>query len=212
MYFTHVTMYHLQRSTRIRKLPSTTTIARYLKNNIRLSFKKVNIRSNSLWSNSDVITKLKYSWIYHNLCSRGDMITYIDEFNISDTSIKKYSWTWRGSQNYWFGPKRLKKINWIIAVCEARPVHIMTTNENIDSSTFWKFLTEANAKVKEEIGSDNRRHAFVFDNELIHGANYVRNKIQRLKQLAVALPAYTLEWNPAELAINIIKSRLDSSI
>ena len=97
---------HLQRSTRIRKLPSTTTIARYLKNNIGLSFKKVNIRSTSLWSNLDVITKLKYSWIYHNLCSRGYMITYIDEFNISDTSIKKYSWTRRGSQNYWFGPRR----------------------------------------------------------------------------------------------------------
>ena len=203
---------HLQRSTRIRKLPSTTTIARYLKNNIGLSFKKVNIRSTSLWSNSDVITKLKYSWIYHNLCSRGYMITYIDEFNISDTSIKKYSWTRRGSQNYWFGPRRLKKINWIIVVCEAKPVHIMTTNENIDSSTFWKFLTEASAKVKEEIGSDNRRHAFVFNNAPIHGANYVRNKIQSLKQLAVALPPYTPEWNPVELTIKIIKSRLDWSI
>ena len=203
---------HLQRSTRVRKLPSTTTIARYLKNSIGLSFKKVNIRSTGLWNNSDIIIKLKYAWIYHNLCSRDYIITYIDEFNISDTSIKKYSWTQRGSQNYWFGPRRLKKINWIIAVCEARPVHIMTTNENVDSRTFWRFLTETNAKMNEEMGSENKKHTFVFDNAPIHGANYVKDKVQDLKQLAVALPPYTPEWNPAELAINIIKSRLDRSI
>ena len=203
---------HLKRSTRVRKLPSTTTIARYLKNSIGLSFKKVNIRSTGLWNNSDIIIKLKYAWIYHNLCSRDYIITYIDEFNISYTSIKKYSWTQRGSQNYWFGPRRLKKINWIIAVREARPVHIMTTNENVDGRTFWRFLTETNAKMNEEMGSENKKHAFVFDNAPIHGANYVKDKVQDLKQLAVALPPHTPEWNPAELAINIIKSRLDRSI
>ena len=66
--------------------------------------------------------------------------------------------------------------------------------------------------MNEEMGSENKKHAFVFDNEPKHGANYVKDKVQDLKQLAVALPPYTPEWNPAELAINIIKSRLDRSI
>ena len=54
--------------------------------------------------------------------------------------------------------------------------------------------------------------AVAYDNAPIHKAKIVQDKLKDLKQLAICLPAYTPEWNAAEIAINIIKSRLDSKI
>ena len=54
--------------------------------------------------------------------------------------------------------------------------------------------------------------AVVYDNAPIHRAKIVQDKLKDLKQLAICLPVYTLGWNAAEIAINIIKSRLDRKI
>ena len=58
-------------------------------------------------------------------------IVYIDEFNISSTSIKTYNWSVRGCQDYWFADKKSSKLNCIIAVSADGPVDIFIQEDSI---------------------------------------------------------------------------------
>ena len=50
------------------------------------------------------------------------------------------------------------------------------------------------------------------DGASILWAKIVKEKFQSLNKLAFVVPPYTPEWNPPEIAINIIKSKLDINI
>ena len=80
--------------------PSLSSIKRYMKNDLSLTFKKVNVRFKEKWSSSDMMMKTKYAWIFNNIFDQVRKPCYIDEFNVSNSSIKTYSWTKRGEQNY----------------------------------------------------------------------------------------------------------------
>ena len=80
----------------IGKTPSLTTIRNWMKADLKLAFKKVNLRFKTKWSPADLITKLKYLWIFQSLINKGFSIIYIDELNVSSTSIKTYNWSERG--------------------------------------------------------------------------------------------------------------------
>ena len=192
--------------------PSSTTIAKYLKEDLGLVFKKVNVRYAQRWTKADVIWKLKYVWIYYRLCQQNWKVVYIDEFNVSDTSIKLYSWTKKGYQNYWFGPKRFQKVNCIISLSEEGPINITTTSANINAKNFLKFLEETIDKLRRHTENKDTKHMIIMDNASIHNARIVQKKMKDLWQLVIALPPYTPEWNAAELAINVVKSQIDGDI
>ena len=96
----------LQKSNEFERTPSLSTIRRWMKGDLRLWFKKVNIRFKQWWTSEDQITKLKYLWIYIWLVKENLHIVYADEFSLSDSSIKHYSWTFKGKPNYWFGNRK----------------------------------------------------------------------------------------------------------
>ena len=71
-----------------------------MKTKLQLLFKKVNICFKQLLTYEDQVTKLKYLWVYLLLVRDDYHIVYIDEFNVSDSTIKLYNWTIKGKSNY----------------------------------------------------------------------------------------------------------------
>ena len=90
----------LQKSNQFEIVPSLSTIKRWMKIDLQLSFKKINVRFKNSWTPEDQLSKLKYKWIYFWLIREKHIIIYMDEFNSSDSSIKYYSWTTKGQQKY----------------------------------------------------------------------------------------------------------------
>ena len=90
-----------------------------MKNDLSLTFKKVNVRFKEKWSSGDMMMKTKYVWIFNNIFDQVRKPCYIDEFNVSNSSIKTYSWTKRGEQNYWLSWKRGGK-NQLYCCCNKR--------------------------------------------------------------------------------------------
>ena len=164
------------------------------------------------WKKTELNIKAKYLWTYWKLKSKGARFIFVDQFNVTESSIKQYNWTTRGKQNFWFWPKRHNKVNWIIAVSEDEPFLIATQIQSYKADRFSEFMNEVVCKLRSTNSSLHTMSAVVYDNAPIHRAKVVQDKLKDLKQLAIWLPAYTPEWNPAEVAINIIKSRIDRKI
>ena len=196
----------------IDKIPSLTTIRNWMKTHLKLAFKKVNLRFKAKWSTADLIVKLKYLWIFRSLKDRGCNIVYIDEFNISSTSIKTYNWSVRGCQDYWFADKKSNKLNCIIAVSADGPVDIFIQEDSIKAENFSSFVEGIVQKLRSSENDADSEIVLVYDNASIHISKLVQKTIDRIRWAVVTLPPYTPEWNDSEVVINIIKRKLDSDI
>ena len=213
IFFTAIDVQHyLRKSNKIDKIPSLCSIRNWMKSDFMLSFKKVNIRFKPTWTSEDLIAKLKYLWILKFLSINNYHITYMDEFGICDSSIKQYNWSLRGVQNYWFGQKKANRFNWIIGVSNSGRTNIHIQKDPIDSAAFASFVTDTYEKLRNVNEIPDNRIVFVFDNASIHKSNLVKEAIAKTSWWALTLPPYTLEWNNSELAIHIIKRRLDKDL
>ena len=201
----------LLNSNQFDRAPSLSTIRRWMKTNLQLSFKKVNIRFKQLLTSEDQVTKLKYLWVYLWLVRENYHIVYIDEFNVSDSTIKLYNWTIKGKSNYWFGNRKQNKLNWIIAISNEGPHNIHVHEESTTATAFALFVKET-IKTLQSRGRTNLKIVLIFDNASVNVAKNVDEAIQKWKCLAVTLPPYTPEWNNSEMAINIIKRKIDGEL
>ena len=194
------------------KYPSWRTIRLWMTEEFGMTFRKVNLRYWEPWTKSNLIVKVKFLWVYCNFRINKIRMTFIDEFNISETTIKTYSWWVKGQSNYWFCPKNKNKINWIIAVTLTQAIHITTQTESVKAACFWNFIEGLVQKLEDTKESEDQEDVIIMDGASIHWAKIVKEKFHSLNKLAIVLPPYIPEWNPAELAINIIKSKLDRNI
>ena len=115
-------------------------------------------------------------------------MTFIHEFNISETTIKTYSWWIKSKSNYWFCPKNKNKINWIIAVTQTLAIHILTQTESVKAACFWNFIKGLMRKLKETKESENQEDAIIMDRASIHWAEIVKEMFHSLNKLAIVLP------------------------
>ena len=203
---------HIEESKETAEWPSLSSIKRYMKNDLLLTFKKVNVRFKEKWSSSDVVIKTKFMWIFNNIFGQIRKPWYIDEFNISNSSIKTYNWTTKGKQNYWLSAKRGGKINCIAAVTSEKPVHIHMQEESIKMNNFATFIWETIAKLEALEKEEGSTYVLVFDNAAIHVGNRIDEVLKTHERTAITLPPYTPEWSIVEVVINIIKRSLDYDI
>ena len=160
------------------------------------------------WSNCQTQIPLDL----RSLKDREYNIIYIDEFNISSTSIKTYNWSVRGCQDYWFADKKSNKLNCIIAVSADGPVDIFIQEDSIKAENFSSFVEGIVQKLRSSENDADSETVLVYDNASIHISKLVQKTIDRIRWAVVTLPPYTPEWNDSEVVINIIKRKLDSDI
>ena len=192
--------------------PSTSTVRSILKRECHLSFKKVNLRFKPKWTSEDLAIKTRHVWLMTWLLENRWTTIHIDEFNISSTSIKSYAWSRRGSQNYWFAGKRGDKINCILAVGEVGPIHLDMQKDNVNREAFWNFLKTTIEKLRKFNTIDYSKTLLIYDNASVHKGADVDSLLGSNSMLAVTLPPYTPEFSEAEIAINVVKSKIDRKL
>ena len=193
-------------------VPSLSTVRRWMKRDLALSFKKVNLRFKQTIFSNDVTTKLKYSWIFFGLFAHDRVPIFLDEFNIFNCSIKRYNWTSKGPSNYWYASSKSNKLHWWIAVTPHRPLNIAIQDHGFKSFEFAKFINETFCQLKISDTKLYDKSILIFDGASIHSTNLVSQELSNHKKSAIILPPYTTEYNNAEIFINIIKSSLDHKI
>ena len=102
-------------------------------------------------------------------------------------------------------------MNWIIAISDKAPQNIRVLKESTTADVFASFFDETIKKLQQD-GIESSKIVLVFDNASVNIAEKVNQVIWKLQCLAVTLPPYTPEWNNSEVAINIIKSRIDREL
>ena len=192
--------------------PSLPTIRRWMNQDLRLSFKKVNIRFKKSWTPEDTIIKLKFLWIFCWLVKENYHLVYMDQFHIQDSTIKTYNWSIRGKQNYWFGNKKGNKLNWVVAISEYGPYNINIQNDSMNADAFSLFIEETIEKMRRKSEDLNPKICLVFDNASINVGKKVNNMILKWDWGAITIPPYTPEWDPSEIVINLIRQRLDRDL
>ena len=89
---------HLEDTIKPYQTPSISTIRRWVKRDLNMWFKKVNIRFRECWTSEDLINKMKFLWICRSFISDSIKPVFWDKFNISNCTSKQYTWTKKGSQ------------------------------------------------------------------------------------------------------------------
>ena len=90
---------------------------------LSMTFKKVYLCFKPAWTAHSLL-KLKFLWIFRFIIERKHYVLYIDQFNISDASIKSFNLSQRGKQDYWFSNRKVNKHNCIIVVSNNGPKSI----------------------------------------------------------------------------------------
>ena len=203
---------NLETSNKFDWVPSLSTIRRWMNQDLKMSFKKVNIRFKQEWTSEDITINLKFLWIFCWLVDNNYHLIYMDQFHIQDSTIKTYNWTKRWKQNYWFGNRRWNKLNWVVAISEYGPHNINIQEGSMNASTFAWFIEETIVKLKNDDKHSNQEFVLIFNNASINVAKKVAETILKLNWGAITLLPYTPEWNPSEIVTNIIKNKLDHDL
>ena len=194
------------------RYPSRSTVRQMLKKEWGLSFKKENVRFKQRWEPEDLMMKARHIWACLWLFENNWALIHVDEFNVTDTSVKQYAWTKRGQQNYWMMSKRAGKLNSIVAVYKKGPVAIHIQERAINAVVFSEFITKIAERVREMQEIERSKVMLVFDNASIHVSKLIDEKLKENQLYTITLPPYTPEYSEAEIAISMIKSKLDSKL
>ena len=180
---------------------SNSTLARLLKRDIRMSYKKVNRVHPSIALHENKRKMLEAVALQIKLVQNEVTVIYIDEFKYSWHQNNYYGWTVQGKSGY-------RKLNiskfqasFIVAFSQSKIHGIMSTSKTYNSSKFRYFIYKLVNTLKED-------YALVCDNSKVHVSKLMQWFLEEYKLWLITIPSYSPFVNPCEKLILNIKSRI----
>ena len=184
---------------------SEITIRRWLKGELRMSFKKLEIKNIqtlaveniwSFWESAALLLELEKSMVEQ---------IYIDEFTVSARRNGFYGWARKGQK----GALRIHSDNFsmsfVIAFSSEKIYGMIGSTEAMTAKTIAFFIKEVCEYRNRESCAKERSFVLVMDNSPLHTARSMKCFLKQSRLRAVTISPYWPALNPWEKAINAIK-------
>ena len=186
-------------------------IRNIMKNELKLSFKRVNPRPNRI-----NIEKLKWTRLLFivNFCkaiTANTLIVNIDEASINRHITKNYSWTIKGKQWEALNTPFTGSTSICMAICSNGSWICLLTNQTFNSNRFLVFFEYLEDWLKCNKYFNYEEILLIMDNCSIHKTEAIKNKINNKDIKLMYLPPYTPQWAPIEDCFALIKNKLRNS-
>jgi transposase len=145
--------------------------------------------------------RLMWHRILRNIDARR--LVFVDEFGVNIRLARLFGWAPRGERSRGLIPRNYGKN---LSVCAALSVEgitaVMSLDGAIDRLAFEQYVEQILAPTLEP------RQLVIMDNLSAHKQAPVRQAIEAVGARVVFLPSYSPDFNPAEMAISVIKTAL----
>jgi transposase len=130
-------------------------------------------------------------------------LVFVDEFGVNITLARLFGWAPRGERSRGLIPRNYGKN---LSVCAALSLPgitaVMTIEGAVDGRAFEQYVEQILAPTLKP------RQIVIMDNLSAHKQAAVRQAIEAVGARVVFLPSYSPDFNPAEMAISVIKQAL----
>ena len=187
---------------------STKYIRSFMKDQVRLSFKRVKPRpSNIDFERLNLIRSL-FAVKFSKLITRETLIINIDESSINRHTKDQYSWGFKGKHIEAKNTCIRGSVRMIKAICSNGSWIDFVIDKTIDSETFNWFLKSMDSWLKSNNLFEYTRALIILDNWSIHKSNSAKWLFRKMKYLVFYIPPYSPNFAPVEMCFSIIKKSL----
>lgn len=133
-----------------------------------------------------------------------ESIVSIDESAICSNLFPVYGYSEKGKKLHVpTKSMRTKKSSLLMAISSQRVEHVSILKENVNSSSFLKFIRELILKID---GTSKR--VFLMDNVSFHKSQTIQNEITSRGHMLLFTPPYSPDTNPIENVFSLIKRKI----
>ena len=180
---------------------SKSTLARVLRKEIGMSYKKVNKIHPKVVIEENKRKILEAASIQIKLIEEGTTVVYVDEFKYSCHRSGMYGWAFKGKSGYRKLIPGKFQATFIVAVSMKKIHGVLSTTKTIDSQVFKYFLCRLAQSMDEN-------YAIVCDNSKVHVSKLIQDFLKEHKLWIITIPAYCPWVNAWEKLILNVKTRV----
>ena len=185
-------------------------IRNLMKNELRMSFKKVKPRPNNIDFDILKASLQLFAVKFTQLMTAQTIVINIYETLFSRSIQNNYSWSYKGVPYKAKNSPFTGSINWIMSICSWGSWFLLLTNHTSNSDIFELFLNKLNDWIATNDNFQGKEVLIVMDNWSIHKSKQIMQKLKYMKWKVAFLPAYTPLFAPIEMWFSRIKQILRS--
>ena len=177
----------------------------YMRDNLKLSFKKASSRPVDMNIQKQNILKQAFTLEFSSIVSTEMLMVNIDEVNFSYQTKNARTWIPKGWNkpilNTCFKGTRC----FICAITSNGHIFISWLTSTNKSDNFIDFLNELKQWIKLDLQYKMTNVVIILDNWRVHKSRQTIAALNKMKSIVLFLPAYTPEYAPIELFFNRLK-------
>ena len=187
---------HLIRNFPNSKIPCLSTIGRYMKSKLKLSYKTLEKKHPTSTKPENWRKFFESAWVQSTLEKQGVELIYIDEFSINTRHLKYKGWSRIGHKGYISVNLEEFSMSFIWALSRERVYGIMGCPGSIDHTVVRHFIKLMWAYRSKIPTSANMPFAIVFDNAFVHACSPMVEFYEKSNLKVVSIRPYSPSLNP----------------
>ena len=184
---------------------SDTTVRRWMKRDLRMSFKKLEIKNLNMFTPNKIRSFFESAAIQLKLEELRVEQICIDEFSVNARHSNLYGWSKRGEK----GHLRLYSDNFtmsfVVVVSSLAVYGVMGTKKTMNAELIEYFIREMLDCRNHQKENVNRPFVIVMDNATVHTSSSMGSFLKKIGVGAVTITPYSPALNPCEKVINAVK-------
>jgi len=188
---------------------SIETLRRFLKQNMRFTYKSVCCRYRTAFTEKNKYLKMTFLKEVTKLIQNESVIIYLDESGLGGVKSRKKVWVSKVDDKPVPQNKQFKRVNLLAAISANRVISYMLVNENVNSDIMIEFFKKIMKRLEDDIeyssALEEGRIYFLQDNAQIHKSEQIRTFYRKHKLNILFTSSYSPEYNFAEQLFMKIK-------
>ena len=169
---------------------SDSTIGRFLKDELRWSYKKLEKKAAPTLTQVSWRKLLEGGMIQHKLISKNIETIYMDEFTVNTRGLSFRGWARKGDKGYFIVDSKDFCMTFIWGLSAKRVYEIMGSDGTITSAEVKHYIQELSESRKILWNDDDQNFVLMFNNARVHTSILTNKFISSSKLRAIRIPAY----------------------
>ena len=187
---------------------SRSNLITYMKNNLRMSFKRVSGRPVQAFSQRNLQLKSIFLLEFANLSNKDCIFVNVDEVIFSNSTKWNYSWGLKGKVNVSSNIGFTGSLGMFGAFTSKGDWFFSNLTQNNNSEEFIKFINRQVDWLLDDLKIKIEHLVLMIDNSPVHTSRKSMKNLKDLKCQMVFLPPYWPQLAPIEMTFNVMKRKI----
>ena len=173
---------------------SYTTIARYMKKTLGLSFKRISYRPSKILTQDIKANRSDYTK-FIRLCHQSKVkVIQIDEFTVGRGTMPKMAWTERGKSGFTIRTQPNGRFSVIVSILNTNLELVTISDSNMNRNEFLEFMKLLSTEIDKRYEGVKKKVAITMDGARYHWVSEISKYWTDHSLMVVQTPLYMPEF------------------